>query len=101
MPLPCAAAGACLSPRSVGLNVAADYRFVQLDEVQTPALLLNVDALERNLAKMADLARGGGKALRPHSKTYKSPVIAKKQVALGAVEILSASARIRDGSSSR
>ena len=56
------------SPRSVGPNIAADYRFVQLDDVQTPALLLNVDALERNLAKMAKLARDGGKALRPPSK---------------------------------
>ncbi len=78
------------SPRSVGPNIAADYRFVQLDDVQTPALLLNVDALERNLAKMAKLARDGGKALRPHSKTHKSPVIAKKQVALGAVGICTA-----------
>jgi len=67
--------------------LAADYRFVQLDEVQTPALLLNVDGLERNLAKMAKLARGGGKALRPHSKTHKSPVIAKKQIALGAGDV--------------
>ena len=66
------------SPRSVGPNIAADYGFVQLDDLQTPALLLNVDALERNLAKMAKLARQGGKALRPHSKTHKSPVIAKK-----------------------
>src|SRR5713101_7355712 len=63
---------------------------VQLDDVQTPALLLNVDVLERNLAKMAKLAREGGKALRPHSKTHKSPVIAKKQVALGAVGICTA-----------
>jgi D-serine deaminase-like pyridoxal phosphate-dependent protein len=63
---------------------------VQLDEVQTPALLLNVDGLERNLAKMARLARDSGKALRPHSKTHKSPVIAKKQVALGAVGICTA-----------
>ena len=38
-------------------NIAADYGFVQLDDVQTPALLLNVDGLERNLAKMAKLAR--------------------------------------------
>ena len=71
-------------------NIAADYRSVQLDEVQTPALLLNLDALERNLAKMAKLAREGGKALRPHGKTHKSPVIAKKQVALGAVGICTA-----------
>ena len=60
---------------------------MQLEDVQTPALLLNVDALERNLAKMATLARDGGKALRPHGKTHKSPVIARKQVALGAAGI--------------
>ena len=63
---------------------------MQLDEVQTPALLLNVDALERNLTKMAKLARDDGKALRPHGKTHKSPVIAKKQLALGAVGICTA-----------
>ena len=63
---------------------------MQLDDVQTPALLLKVDALERNLAKMAKLARDGGKALRPHTKTHKSPVIAKKQLALGAVGICTA-----------
>src|SRR5256714_4687114 len=81
--------GIRLAP-GVAPNVAADYGFVQLDDVQTPALLLNVDALERNLAKMAKLARDGGKALRPHSKTHKSPVIAKKQIAHGGVGICTA-----------
>src|SRR6266550_3305127 len=71
-------------------DVAADYGFVQLDDVQTPALLLNVDVLERNLSRMAELAREAGKALRPHSKTHKSPVIAKKQIEHGAVGICTA-----------
>jgi len=39
---------------------------------------------------MAALARDGGVALRPHAKTHKSPVIARKQLALGAVGICTA-----------
>jgi D-serine deaminase-like pyridoxal phosphate-dependent protein len=63
---------------------------MKLDAVQTPALLLNLDALDRNLATMATLARDGGVALRPHAKTHKSPVIARKQLDLGAVGICTA-----------
>lgn len=59
-----------------------------LDEVDTPALVVDLDAFERNLRRMADAvaAVGGGKVrLRPHAKTHKSPVIGLKQMALGAV----------------
>ena len=63
---------------------------MNLDQIQTPALLINVDALDRNLAKMTALAREGGVALRPHAKTHKSPVIARKQLGLGAAGICTA-----------
>jgi 3-hydroxy-D-aspartate aldolase len=56
-----------------------------LDEVDTPALLIDLDALERNLDLMAALARKAGVKLRPHAKTHKSPVIARLQMARGAV----------------
>jgi len=56
-----------------------------LSEIETPALLVDLDAFERNLAKMADCARTAGVRLRPHAKTHKSPAIALKQIAHGAV----------------
>ena len=58
-----------------------------LAEIDTPALLIDLDAFERNLQRMADFVRAAGVRLRPHSKTHKSPIIAAKQVALGAVGV--------------
>jgi D-serine deaminase-like pyridoxal phosphate-dependent protein len=56
--------------------------------VDTPALLIDLDAFERNLQRMADFGRStGGVRLRPHSKTHKSPIIAARQMALGAVGV--------------
>ncbi|MCL4766830.1 MAG: DSD1 family PLP-dependent enzyme [Hyphomicrobiaceae bacterium] len=57
------------------------------DDVDTPALIVDLDALERNLERMADLAGRHGVRLRPHAKTHKSPVIALRQMALGAVGV--------------
>ncbi len=58
-----------------------------LDEVDTPALLVDLDALERNLAKMQAYANQAGVRLRPHAKTHKCAVIAHRQTALGAVGV--------------
>lgn len=58
-----------------------------LADVDTPALLIDLDAFERNLKRMADFARSAGVRVRPHSKTHKSPDIAARQVALGAVGV--------------
>src|SRR5207247_391903 len=52
--------------------------------------LLNVDALERNLGRMADDCRAAGIALRPHTKTHKSPWLARRQLQLGAVGVCAA-----------
>ncbi|HEX6210147.1 MAG TPA: DSD1 family PLP-dependent enzyme [Methylomirabilota bacterium] len=57
------------------------------DEIPTPALLLDVDRLERNLARMASHVRAAGKHLRPHAKTHRCPEIAKLQVAAGALGV--------------
>jgi len=57
------------------------------DDVDTPALIIDLDAFERNLQRMADLAKRHGVRLRPHAKTHKSPIIALKQMALGAVGV--------------
>jgi D-serine deaminase-like pyridoxal phosphate-dependent protein len=56
-----------------------------LAEVDTPALVIDLDAFERNLKKMANFVARAGVRLRPHAKTHKSPVIGLKQMALGAV----------------
>ena len=59
-----------------------------LDEVDTPALIIDLDAFERNLHRLADRVQGSHSIrLRPHAKTHKCPVIALKQIALGAVGV--------------
>jgi D-serine deaminase-like pyridoxal phosphate-dependent protein len=55
--------------------------------VDTPALVIDLDAMERNLARMADFARSHGLRLRPHAKMHKSAEIAKLQMAHGAVGV--------------
>ncbi len=55
--------------------------------LDTPALLLDLDALERNIAAMAAHARAAGIGLRPHAKTHKSARIARMQIAAGALGI--------------
>jgi len=59
---------------------------MSLDEVDTPALIIDLDAFERNLKRLPE--RAGGKVrLRPHAKTHKCAVIALKQMELGAVGV--------------
>jgi D-serine deaminase-like pyridoxal phosphate-dependent protein len=53
-------------------------------KLQTPALVVDLDILERNIAQMAAHAERHGIALRPHAKTHKSGEIAKRQMAAGA-----------------
>ena len=54
-------------------------------EITTPALVLDLDALEANLAAMAERAKAQGIGLRPHAKTHKSVAIGKRQMDLGAL----------------
>ena len=54
-------------------------------EIDTPALIIDLDAFERNLDAMAAAVGKLGVRLRPHAKTHKSPLIAAKQIARGAV----------------
>ena len=58
-----------------------------LEAVETPALVVDLDAFEHNLDLMANAVRGSGLALRPHAKSHKCPDIAKAQVARGAIGI--------------
>jgi D-serine deaminase-like pyridoxal phosphate-dependent protein len=55
------------------------------EEVETPALLLDLDAFEANLDAMARRLEGSGVRLRAHAKTHKSPIIARLQMARGAI----------------
>jgi len=55
--------------------------------LQTPALVIDLDRLEHNIAKMAEHARKHGISLRPHAKTHKSADIAKLQIAAGALGV--------------
>jgi 3-hydroxy-D-aspartate aldolase len=59
----------------------------ELGRLSTPALVLDLDALERNIARMADFSRESGVALRPHAKTHKSVRIARMQVEAGALGV--------------
>ena len=59
----------------------------KLADIDTPALLIDLDAFERNLTRMADAVRAAGIRLRAHAKTHKSPDIARKQMAQGAVGV--------------
>jgi 3-hydroxy-D-aspartate aldolase len=52
--------------------------------LQTPALVIDLDAFERNVTKMVAHAKKVGIGLRPHAKTHKSAEIARRQVAAGA-----------------
>jgi D-serine deaminase-like pyridoxal phosphate-dependent protein len=59
-------------------------------DLPTPALLIDLDGMEANLQKMADFYRDKKAGIRPHTKTHKCPLIAKKQLALGGTGICTA-----------
>ena len=57
------------------------------ERLNTPVLIVDREALDRNIARMAAYARAHQVALRPHAKTHKSVEIARRQVAAGAIGI--------------
>ena len=57
------------------------------DQLNTPVLVIDREALDRNIARMADHARARGAALRPHAKTHKSVDLARRQIAAGAIGV--------------
>lgn len=56
----------------------------RLEDVDTPALVLDLDAFERNLQTLVSSVENKVR-IRPHAKTHKCPDVAKRQIALGAV----------------
>lgn len=65
-------------PAAIGDDIA---------DIDTPALIVDLDAFEANVARMAENARGFGLRLRAHSKTHKCAEIARRQVAAGAIGV--------------
>ncbi len=58
-----------------------------VSELDTPALLIDLDAFERNLAWMSGEIAAAGVAWRPHAKGHKCPAIAHKEIAAGAIGV--------------
>ena len=59
-------------------------------DLDTPCLVVDLDALERNIAQMQATMTRNGIASRPHAKTHKTPAIARMQLATGSVGICTA-----------
>ena len=58
-----------------------------IDEIDTPALLVDLPKLEANVSRMVDYMRAHGKDWRPHAKGNKSPTLAKRLIAAGAIGV--------------
>jgi D-serine deaminase-like pyridoxal phosphate-dependent protein len=75
--------------------IAAEQRWTRaqqgiglgVDAIDTPSLVIDLDAMERNLQRMASFAQAHSLRLRPHAKTHKSVELAQQQMALGAVGV--------------
>lgn len=63
---------------------------MRLQDLSTPALLLDADLFESNIRRMAEHATRAGKKLRPHAKAHKCIEIAERQIAAGAVGVCAA-----------
>jgi D-serine deaminase-like pyridoxal phosphate-dependent protein len=57
---------------------------MRVSEIDTPALVIDLDIMERNLQRVACYARDHGLRLRPHTKTHKSVLLGKRQLEAGA-----------------
>ena len=57
----------------------------ELRELPTPALLMDLDGMERNLLRMANFFRNSGPKLRPHFKAHQVLSLAKRQLEAGAI----------------
>ena len=55
--------------------------------LDTPALLVDLDVMEANIARIAKTCRDNGVGWRPHTKAHKTPEIAHLQLAAGAIGI--------------
>jgi len=60
---------------------------MRYEDLDTPSVIVDLDALTRNITEMAAVAMAQGVALRPHIKTHKTPEIARMQLEVGAVGV--------------
>jgi D-serine deaminase-like pyridoxal phosphate-dependent protein len=60
---------------------------MNISDLETPAVVVDLDVMERNLSHVADYCRTHQLLLRPHTKTHKIPELAKRQIASGATGI--------------
>ena len=63
-----------------------------IHDLETPVVLVDLDVLERNIARMAERARTLGVRLRPHAKTHKVIEVGRRQIAAGATGLAVAKA---------
>ena len=66
---------------------------MKIVEIPTPALLVDLDTMEFNLRLMADFFAGRKAKLRPHFKNHKAPMLAWKQIRMGAIGMTCATIR--------
>ena len=66
---------------------------MRIDEIRTPALLIDLDGMESNLDRMAAFFRDKPAKLRPHFKNHKVPLLAWKQIEAGAIGMCCATVR--------
>lgn len=71
-------------PASTFVTYGYGVRMTELDALETPALVVDMARMERNLDRAAAYARDHGLSLRPHVKTHKSPLLAREQLERGA-----------------
>ena len=64
-----------------------DPDILSISDLDTPALIVDLDVMERNLSRMAQYCREHDLRLRPHTKTHKIPELAHKQIESGATGI--------------
>jgi D-serine deaminase-like pyridoxal phosphate-dependent protein len=67
-----------------------DYRDITKDVLPTPSMIVDLDLFEQNVKKLANHAKTTGIDLRPHVKIHKSVDVGKRQIALGAVGLTTA-----------
>ena len=65
----------------------ADLIGKPVNDIDTPALVIDLDAMKRNLARMAEFAKKHNIRWRPHAKMHKSATLAKMQIKAGAVGV--------------
>lgn len=77
-----------VNPKSPGdTGIAMAKIGCSIEEIDTPALLVDLDVMEANIEKMAERFRAMPSELRPHAKTHKTPIIAQKQIEAGAIGV--------------